>query len=50
MAKGKGPDLPRYDKQPPGVSNPVDKHVGHRLRMRRSLLGVSQENWAKLLV
>jgi len=43
MAKGKGPDLPQYDKLPPGVSNPVDKHVGHRLRQRRALLGVSQE-------
>jgi len=43
MAKGKGPDLPQYDKLPPGVSNPVDQHVGHRLRQRRALLGVSQE-------
>lgn len=28
---------------PPGVSNPVDQHVGSRLRQRRTLLGLSQE-------
>jgi transcriptional regulator with XRE-family HTH domain len=28
---------------PPGVSNPVDQHVGGRLRQRRTLLGLSQE-------
>ncbi len=28
---------------PPGVSNPVDIHVGSRLRLRRTLLGLSQE-------
>ncbi|MBT6095753.1 MAG: helix-turn-helix transcriptional regulator [Rhodospirillaceae bacterium] len=28
---------------PPGVSNPVDVHVGNRLRQRRTLLGLSQE-------
>ncbi len=28
---------------PPGVSNPVDIHVGQRLRLRRTLLGMSQE-------
>jgi len=43
MAKGTGRDLPQYDKLPPGVSNPVDMHVGHRLRQRRALLGISQE-------
>jgi len=43
MAKGSGRDLPQYDKLPPGVSNPVDMHVGHRLRLRRALLGISQE-------
>jgi len=43
MAKSKGQDLPQYDKLPPGVSNPVDTHVGHRLRQRRALLGISQE-------
>ena len=28
---------------PPGVSNPVDIHVGSRVRLRRTLLGLSQE-------
>lgn len=28
---------------PPGVANPVDQHVGGRLRQRRTLLGLSQE-------
>lgn len=28
---------------PPGVPNPVDVHVGARLRLRRTLLGLSQE-------
>ncbi|MBC8339873.1 MAG: helix-turn-helix domain-containing protein [Rhodospirillales bacterium] len=28
---------------PPGVPNPVDIHVGSRLRQRRTLLGLSQE-------
>ena len=28
---------------PPGVANPVDQHVGSRLRQRRTLLGLSQE-------
>jgi len=28
---------------PPGVSNPVDVHVGGRVRQRRTLLGFSQE-------
>ena len=28
---------------PPGVSNPVDVHVGSRVRQRRTLLGFSQE-------
>lgn len=29
-----------------GVPDPVDIHVGHRLRVRRSLLGMSQEKLA----
>ncbi len=29
---------------PPGTPNPVDIHVGSRLRMRRTLAGLSQEN------
>ena len=28
---------------PPGVSHPVDIHVGDRLRARRTLLGLTQE-------
>ncbi|MDA1088804.1 MAG: helix-turn-helix domain-containing protein [Proteobacteria bacterium] len=28
---------------PPGVPNPVDIHVGARVRLRRTLLGLSQE-------
>ena len=28
---------------PPGTPNPVDVHVGARVRLRRTLLGVSQE-------
>jgi len=28
---------------PPGVPNPVDVHVGGRVRLRRTLLGMSQE-------
>ena len=33
----------RQKRLPPGVSNPVDIHVGQRLRLRRTLLGMSQE-------
>ncbi|MBT7504712.1 MAG: helix-turn-helix transcriptional regulator, partial [Rhodospirillales bacterium] len=28
---------------PPGTPNPVDIHVGARVRLRRTLLGISQE-------
>lgn len=28
---------------PPGTPNPVDVHVGSRVRLRRTLLGISQE-------
>lgn len=28
---------------PPGVANPIDVHVGSRVRLRRTLLGMSQE-------
>ena len=30
-------------KRPPGVPDPVDIHVGSRVRLRRTLLGLSQE-------
>jgi transcriptional regulator with XRE-family HTH domain len=33
----------REDRLPPGVPNPVDIHVGSRVRLRRTLLGMSQE-------
>jgi transcriptional regulator with XRE-family HTH domain len=31
------------ERSPPGTPNPVDIHVGKRLRLRRTLLGMSQE-------
>jgi transcriptional regulator with XRE-family HTH domain len=31
------------ERLPPGVPNPVDIHVGARVRLRRTLLGLSQE-------
>lgn len=36
-------------RDPNGDPNPVDIHVGQRIRQRRTLLGLSQENVAKLL-
>ena len=30
---------------PDGGPNPIDTHVGNRIRLRRQLLGYSQENW-----
>ena len=33
----------KLEKLPPGVPNPVDIHVGSRVRLRRTLLGLSQE-------
>ena len=44
MAKTTRKAQPRRQKRlPPGISNPVDVHVGQRLRLRRTLLGMSQE-------
>ncbi len=37
------PKLGRGQRLPGGVANPVDIHVGGRLRLRRTLLGLSQE-------
>lgn len=34
---------------PNGAPNPVDIHVGRRIRLRRELLGLSQEKLARLL-
>src|SRR5512134_1770628 len=33
----------RFERLPPGTPNPVDVHVGGRVRLRRTLLGLSQE-------
>ncbi|MCP5366321.1 MAG: helix-turn-helix transcriptional regulator [Hyphomicrobiales bacterium] len=33
----------KVERLPPGVPNPVDVHVGGRVRLRRTLLGMSQE-------
>jgi len=33
----------KFTRMPAGVSNPIDIHVGARLRQRRTLLGMSQE-------
>lgn len=33
----------RFERMPPGTPNPVDIHVGSRVRLRRTLLGLSQE-------
>lgn len=30
-----------------GTADDIDKHVGHRLRLRRSLMGISQEKLAE---
>ncbi len=40
LKKGKSRKVTRL---PPGTPNPVDVHVGSRVRLRRTLLGVSQE-------
>lgn len=32
-----------------GEPNPIDKHVGNRIKLRRSILGISQEQLAKLM-
>lgn len=37
------PRSTRVARLPPGVANPVDIHVGSRVRLRRTLLGMSQE-------
>lgn len=34
---------------PSGQPNPIDVHVGNRIRLRRTLLGLSQEKMASLL-
>ena len=39
-----GQVLPRYAQMPPGVPSLINMYVCKRLRLRRSLLGLSQEN------
>ena len=34
---------------PNGEANPIDVHVGNRIRLRRQLLGLSQEKLAEML-
>ena len=34
---------------PTGAPNPIDVHVGRRMRLRRQLLGLSQETLAAML-
>ncbi|TVR98038.1 MAG: XRE family transcriptional regulator [Rhodospirillales bacterium] len=42
--KGKGPTPhAKFERLPPGTPNPVDVHVGSRVRLRRTLMGLSQE-------
>lgn len=41
-------DAPRYGRGT-GVPNPIDIHVGKRIRMRRLLLGMNQETLANAL-
>ncbi len=41
--KTKSPPIAKVEKLPPGTPNPVDIHVGSRVRLRRTLLGMSQE-------
>ena len=42
MIKAPSPRM-KAKRLPPGVANPVDIHVGSRVRLRRTLLGLSQE-------
>ena len=39
----------KADRMPPGIPNPVDIHVGSRVRLRRTLLGLSQEKLGESL-
>ena len=49
MAKSKSSiEPPRYGRGT-GVPNPIDVHVGKRIRMRRLLLGMNQETLANAL-
>jgi transcriptional regulator with XRE-family HTH domain len=49
LAKSKpAGDPPRYGRGT-GIPNPIDVHVGKRIRMRRLLLGMNQETLANAL-
>ena len=41
-------DAPRYGRGT-GIPNPIDVHVGKRIRMRRLFLGMNQETLANAL-
>ncbi len=41
--------ISRRGRTPLGEPNPIDIHVGNRIRLRRTLLGLSQEKLASLL-
>lgn len=45
----KNRQAPRRGRLPDGAPNPVDVHVGSRMRLRRQLLGWPQEKLAELL-
>lgn len=45
----KTPKPSRRGRTPEGAPNPIDVHVGNRIRLRRQLLGYSQEKLASLL-
>ena len=48
--KGRGsPREIKFERLPPGVPNPIDIHVGGRVRLRRTLLGMSQEKLGESL-
>lgn len=45
----KSPIRASRSRMPSGQPNPIDVHVGNRIRLRRTLLGISQEKLASLL-
>ena len=54
MVKAPEKHMERYGKADTGrlpseVANPIDQHIGSRLRRRRSLLGLSQEMVGKVV-
>jgi transcriptional regulator with XRE-family HTH domain len=49
LAKGKTAKEPPEFGRGTGVPNPIDVHVGKRIRMRRLLLGMNQEKLADAL-